>query len=107
MGTTIELPGDLGIAEAADLHAHLARELVGNEDGTTITLDASAVRRVDTAGLQLVLAFGQECDARSIALEWKDVPAVMTEAARRIGLAQSLRLDPIDASSELDSKPEG
>lgn len=58
-----------------------------------ITLDATAVARIDTAGLQLLLAARREIEARGGEVCWQAVPEALTEAARQAGLDGDLELD--------------
>ncbi|HVY83172.1 MAG TPA: STAS domain-containing protein [Steroidobacteraceae bacterium] len=51
------LPTDCTIAQAADMKANLARMLA---KPAAVTLDLSAVRRIDTAALQVLTAFIRE-----------------------------------------------
>ena len=55
-------------------------------------IDASAVVRVDTAGLQLLLAAGRTAAAHGRALRWAGASSTLVEAATRLGVAGLLGL---------------
>jgi ABC-type transporter Mla MlaB component len=50
-------------------------------------IDASGVVRVDTAGLQLLLAAGRTAAAHGRALRWAGASSTLIEAATRLGVA--------------------
>jgi ABC-type transporter Mla MlaB component len=55
-------------------------------------IDASGVVRVDTAGLQLLLAAGRTAAAHGRALRWAGASSTLIEAATRLGVAGLLGL---------------
>jgi ABC-type transporter Mla MlaB component len=55
-------------------------------------IDASGVVRVDTAGLQLLLAAGRTAAAHGRALRWAGASSTLVEAATRLGVAGFLGL---------------
>jgi anti-anti-sigma regulatory factor len=83
----LQLPAECAIANAAELRA-LLLDAVDEQPSTT--LDASAVRRIDTAGLQLLAAY--VCERRSAArpVTWSGVPASLAERAALLGLHAAL-----------------
>lgn len=87
----IALGSTLEVSMAADLYQRLSQAL--EEEDTLIVLDGSDVERVDAAGLQLLLAFVREAEARQAKWHWEAVPAVLSSAAHRLGLAQALQLE--------------
>jgi ABC-type transporter Mla MlaB component len=81
------LPGECGIASAAKLKSALLKR-VG--DAGSVTLDASAVQRVDSAGLQVLAAFARDRRAAGLALEWASVPRSLADAASLLSLTDVL-----------------
>jgi hypothetical protein len=79
----IELPAAMVIGDVAALHARLAPFAAG-----AVALRAGSVRRIDTAGLQLLAAFvaGRE-DVR-----WESVSSELAAAAHLLGMRAALRL---------------
>ena len=53
-------------------------------------IDGSAVQHVDTAGVQLVVAFALDCLERGISYAWKGRSATLDEAIRVLGVGALL-----------------
>ena len=85
----VDLPSNLTIATAETLHEQLEPLLNGSDD---IVLNASAVERADTAGLQVLLAFSKALEARSVAITWSVPAKPLVDAAEQLGLKQLLAL---------------
>lgn len=77
----------LDIAAAGDLHANLV-EALGRD--CPVRLDISRLTQVDTAGVQLLVAFTVEAHNKGIRVEWHGRPEPLHQAARRLGLADRL-----------------
>lgn len=84
----IALPADFRLASVAEVKA----ELIDAFDAPSAQLDGAGVERVDTAALQLLVAFRREATARGQAPQWLGVSEVMRDAAGVLGLAQALEL---------------
>jgi len=84
----IALPADFRLGSVAEVKA----ELIDAFDAPASQLDAAGVERVDTAALQLLVAFRREATARGQAPGWLGVSEVMRDAAGVLGLAQALEL---------------
>ena len=56
------------------------------------TLDGSAVQRIDTAGLRLLMAFGRERRAAHGQIQWRGASAVLSRAVIALGVANALNL---------------
>lgn len=57
-----------------------------------LTLDASAIQKVDAAGLQLLCAAMTMARAQGSEIRWKGVPAALLAGAHTLALAASLGL---------------
>ena len=68
--------------------------------GGDIVLDGAAVESMDTAALQLLLAFGSSVRKQSRTLRWSEVSEAMRELAGRTDLGAALELP--DGSDEDD-----
>lgn len=79
------MPADFRMGEVTDMH----RQLVGALDAGAIVLDGSAVERIDTAALQLLVVFQREVQKRGSQMNWAGVSAPLHDAASQLGL-QSL-----------------
>ncbi len=86
---TVQLEPALDIAHAGELKAILS---ASPEDCEELVFDAQAVERVDAAGLQLLLAFVRQCEARPMTVSWASVSATLMDGASGLGLAQALQL---------------
>lgn len=84
---TVQLHAELGIAGAAVLKENLQGLL---SDVQPLEINAAAVERVDTAAVQLLLAFAQEVRRRKRSLRWVGVSAPLYQTAEVLGLARSL-----------------
>jgi anti-anti-sigma regulatory factor len=94
----VALDADLVIAGAAGLHAQLGKALA---DPAPVVLDAAAVVRLDTAGLQLLLAFVQARTEAAGAWRWENVGDALRDSASRLGLERMLQLpDAVPAANE-------
>ena len=93
---TPQQPGELALncdctLTAADsLKAALAALL---EAPQTITLEAGAVQRVDTAALQLLAAFVRDRRLGGRAVEWRGAAQALQPAARLLGMEGILGFD--------------
>lgn len=81
----LTLPAHLDIAHAGELKQTLDAALAAKP---ALILDAAAVEHVDTAGLQLLLAF-----RRARSAEWRDPAPALRDAAALAGLGGALDLD--------------
>lgn len=85
----VALPADCVVAAAADLRTALLKRL---SDAGNVQIDARAVQRVDTASLQVLAAFTRDRLADGLAVEWLEVPACVTDAAKLLDLTTALGL---------------
>lgn len=86
---SLALTGDYGLPEAQALKRQLTTTL---KRPTPVTLDVTALTRIDTANLQLLVAFVRERQAKSRAVTWQGVPTWLNEAAQRLGLTAALQV---------------
>lgn len=84
----VALPADFRLAELATVKSALIEAF----DAPAVQLDGAAVERVDTAALQLLVAFRREAAARGLPPAWLGVSAAIRDAAGVLGLAQALEL---------------
>ena len=85
----IHLGAHLTIREAVPLRAELL-ERVDAVD--LVALDAAGVQKVDTAGLQVLLAFTRQRRAAAVETIWTGCSEVLRKAALALDLAQALGL---------------
>lgn len=85
--TSVDCGEAMTIAQSAELHQKLKAAL---EDSSSIELKADAVEKVDTAGLQLIIALEHEIEKVSGKLSWKDPSDTLKQAATTLGLAERL-----------------
>ena len=84
----ILLPRCLDVSVVRTVAAELEDSLRLGE----LTLDASAIEKVEAASLQLLCAAMTAARAQGTEVRWKSVPAVLIEGARTLALAASLGL---------------
>ena len=69
-----------------------ALKLLLNEANQVI-IDASEVKRLDTAAMQLILCWYRESQSRNISVTWKNTEGVFNNSAKLLGLAKELQLN--------------
>jgi len=85
---TVLLPEALELATVKAGHAQLlAAELVR---GGEVLLDGCRLERIDTAGVQLLVAFIHSAGAQGCRVSWVNFPLVLFHAAEELGLADCL-----------------
>jgi ABC-type transporter Mla MlaB component len=77
------------VADASTLKAGLGKLL---DDSGVVTLDISAVQRIDTAGLQVIATFVRERESQGRQVEWRGNAPALTAAAKLLGLSAFLKL---------------
>ncbi len=87
--SVVTLDADVAISGAAELKGRLLRLL---ETPGAVSIDASNVQRIDTAGLQLLCAFRKSLNEAGRALEWTAPSPAFTDGADRVGLTDLLGL---------------
>jgi anti-anti-sigma regulatory factor len=86
------------VADASSLKTGLAKLL---DESGSVALDISAVQRIDTAGLQVLVTFCRECESQGRQVEWRGSAPVITSAAKLLGLSALLKL-PADQAVETE-----
>lgn len=93
----VALAADVVIGGAVELHARLGEALARSEP---VVLDAAAVTRLDTSGVQLLQAFVQARNEGGGKWCWENVGDALRQAASQLGLEQMLELpDVVPASA--------
>jgi ABC-type transporter Mla MlaB component len=85
----LTLTAECTVAEAESLKAELARRLPATEP---VTVDVSALQRIDTAGLQLLAAFVRDRRTAGRAVQWRGQACALEAAAGLLGLNDMLEL---------------
>ena len=85
----LRLPAQCTIRDAALLLERLLQHL---EPAAPVYIEASQVERIDTAALQLLVAFVQDRKAEGRAVVWLDCSEALVRAARTLGLSRDLAL---------------
>ncbi|MGH1438801.1 MAG: STAS domain-containing protein [Cellvibrionaceae bacterium] len=86
---TVKCGEALTISNVADLHTKLTSAL---ESSSNIELDVHEVEKVDTAGLQLLVALHNELEKSDGNLTWKAPSEAFTEAVAVTGMTPYLTL---------------
>lgn len=77
------------IRNATALQTELADRL---DDSGPVLIDGGGVERVDTATLQLLVAFIRDVRADGRSVDWKECSAALRRAASALGLESALAL---------------
>lgn len=101
--STLHLPADIGITQAAALRNEFLKFLKQDAD---ITLEGGETERVHAAGLQLLTALLRGCRAAGHNWQWAEVSPALREAACGMGLAEELKMPALilDADKETGDK---
>ena len=91
----LALFGDSCIDAAERLTNHHEQLLRALEDGVAVELDLGGVSRMDTAGLQLVLAFVMEMKRHERPVRIATASEVVRQCAKTAGVVELLGLDPL------------
>lgn len=85
----LALPAECTLADAAALKKALCALL---PRAGTVTLDAAAVERIDTAALQLLAAFVRDRRLAGRVVQWRTVSNALSSAACLLGMDSMLSL---------------
>jgi ABC-type transporter Mla MlaB component len=77
------------VTESAALKSALLEIL---PEPTPVTLDVARLQRIDTAGMQLIVAFVRERESHGLRVEWRSMAPTFTSAAHLLGVASLLQL---------------
>jgi ABC-type transporter Mla MlaB component len=88
----IVLAANCSVKDAAALKSSLCA--VANQS-VAVTLDTSAVERVDTATMQLLCAFVRDRSARNQSVVWRGVSQALKDAVRLLGVSALLGFDEV------------
>ena len=86
---TLALAAECTVAGAGSLKERLAGLL---DEPQAVTLDVTALQRIDTAGLQVITAFVRERAGLGRQVEWQGTAPVLATAAHLLGLTSLLKL---------------
>lgn len=86
----VVLAANCSVKDAAALKTSLCA--VANES-TDVTLDVSAVERVDTATMQLLCAFVRDRSGRNQSVTWRGESQALQDAVRLLGVGELLGLE--------------
>jgi anti-anti-sigma regulatory factor len=86
--TVLHLRAGLEIKDVESVHKELSSML---DRGPSVTLDISRVAAMDTAGVQLLLAFQSEAAKRGVAIDYSGQSNAFTHALTAVGLGEAVR----------------
>ena len=90
------LAAECTVADAGTLKSGLAKLL---DEPKTVTVDISAVQRIDTAGLQILTTFVLDRMVQDRDVEWLGQAPILTTAATLLGLNNILKFPTADESA--------
>lgn len=83
----VVLAANCSVKDAATLKTSLCAV---SAESAAVTLDASAVERVDTATMQLLCAFARDRNSRNQSIVWRGKSQALHDAVRLLGVAALL-----------------
>lgn len=92
MSDSIELvlPDRMDVASAEQVHVSLEGAL---EQGGPIEINGEQVVRLDTAGVQLMVAFFREAEKQHVEVAWKQVSSTITEVLEFMNVGKAVGLE--------------
>lgn len=87
--TELILTGVLDVSCARDAYQTLNEALIR---ALPLEIDTGGLERLDTAALQLLVAFGRVARERGLQLHWSSVSQALRGSAELLGLAAALEL---------------
>ncbi|HTE39461.1 MAG TPA: STAS domain-containing protein [Steroidobacteraceae bacterium] len=95
-------PASCTVRDSIGLHAALVEI---HEEPSPITLDVSAVERIDTAMMQVLCAFVRDRRALGASVDFIGYPEPFAEAVQLLGLAKALGLEHVQVTAGVDAAP--
>ncbi len=89
----LTLPEQLTIAKAAALREEWLQALDADAADSSVVIDAQATSKVDATGMTLLLSLFLELNSRKKSWTWSEIPAVISDAANDMGVAQQLQCE--------------
>ena len=86
--TLLHLGAGLEVKDVESVHKQLTSML---ERGPSVTLDISHIAAMDTAGVQLLLAFQSEATKRGVTIDYSGRSNAFTHALTTVGLGDAIR----------------
>jgi anti-anti-sigma regulatory factor len=83
MRSVVDLGESLDIAAVGALRERLLDVLANNDP---VTLDATSIQQVDTAGLQVLCSFARSAAEQGVSVTWAGQTELIGERARLLGL---------------------
>ena len=90
MSNSLKLPGELTIQTVSQEIGNI-REAAAKVD-SAVTIDASQLSSVDTAGVQLLFSLVKELQKKGCDVSWQSVPPVLSDTANILGASAALEL---------------
>ncbi len=87
--TRVTLDGALDVSAAKQLRERLSTAL---DAGCPVVVDASAVDRVDTAALQVLISFSRDAERQEMAVRWADPSDSLCDTAAFLDVSRFLGL---------------
>lgn len=78
----IELPADITVRYALDIKSQLVETL----DASEVEFDASKVKKLDTASVQLLAAYILDLEQHDVPVKWKDASTEFIDTTRLLGI---------------------
>ena len=88
--TYLELAATINVPQIQALYKPLAKALARN---LAIVLAADKVKRIDTAGLQVLIAFYRDAQKRGLDFRWEAPSPALCEAVKLLSLEKTIGLE--------------
>ncbi|MDP2560145.1 lipid asymmetry maintenance protein MlaB [Psychrobium sp. 1_MG-2023] len=92
---TLSLPQSIDISYVTEFHPQLISFLseFTESKNDILVINASELERIDTAGIQLLIAFVIEATKMNVTIQWQSISTELENTANELGLAQALKLN--------------
>ncbi len=85
----IQLPSDLTIAQVDEYQAQILPLIDGHD---VITIDDSELTRIDTIGVQFILAVVTYIVAQGKEIKWQSKSCILEESIQKLGISDAILL---------------
>ncbi|RHW77083.1 lipid asymmetry maintenance protein MlaB [Colwellia sp. RSH04] len=83
----IKLPSELTIAQVDSYQPQIISEI---DDNTVITIDDSELTRIDTIGVQFILAVVTYIIAQGKEIKWQSTSSILRESINQLGINDAI-----------------
>lgn len=89
---TLNMGENLTVQEVGDISQSLKNVF---DNGMGLAIDLSEIRRIDSAGVQLLCAIFKEAKEKKVNINWIGYSKIVVDATTHLGLTETLNIVPV------------